>query len=170
MSKRPSEDEAPEAKRIADSEPTHESVVELREVTRDTARAVCNLAVGESQNNFVQPNSFSIANAYFEPKAWFRAIHADDTPVGFVMLFVDEESAKYDLWRFMVDARYQKMGFGNKALEQTIAHVKTRPKATEMRLTYMPGEGSPSRFYEKAGFKHTGVDYDGELEMKLVFA
>jgi hypothetical protein len=30
---------------------------------------------------------------YFEPKAWFRAIYADETPVGFVMLFDDPDEA-----------------------------------------------------------------------------
>jgi hypothetical protein len=29
----------------------------------------------------------SIAQVHFRPEAWFRAICADDTPVGFVMLY-----------------------------------------------------------------------------------
>jgi diamine N-acetyltransferase len=48
--------------------------VELREITADTVRQITNLEVGPGQSNFVAPNAVSIAQAYFEPKAWFRAI------------------------------------------------------------------------------------------------
>jgi DNA-3-methyladenine glycosylase I len=70
-------------------EVTPESDVTLREVTKDTVRAICNLKVSESQNGFVAPNAVSIAQAYFAETAWFRAIYADDTPVGFLMLYKD---------------------------------------------------------------------------------
>lgn len=150
-------------------QPTRESVVTLREITRDTVRLICRLDVKEKQKRFVAPNSISIAEAYFEPKAWFRAIYADETPVGFVMLFDDSEKPVYYLWRYMIDGKYQEFGFGKKALEQVIDYVKTRPDATEMVLSYVPAEGSPQGFYEKLGFRDTGVEHDGELEMKLVF-
>ena len=62
---------------------TRDSTVSLREVTADTVRMICRLDVSEEQKHFVAPNAVSIAQAYFEPKAWFRAIYADETPVGF---------------------------------------------------------------------------------------
>jgi diamine N-acetyltransferase len=70
---------------------THNSEVSLREVTAGTVRAICRLDVSEEQKHFVAPNAVSIAQAYFEPKAWFRAIYADDTPVGFLMLYDDPD-------------------------------------------------------------------------------
>ena len=152
-----------------EQQPTRESEVSLREVTRETVRAIMKLDVSESQKSFVAPNSVSIAQAYFEPKAWFRAIYADETPVGFVMLFDDSEKPTYYLWRYMVDSKFQGMGFGKKALELVIEYVKTRPDATELLLSYMPGEGAPNIFYEKLGFKDTGVKHGDELEMKLIF-
>jgi diamine N-acetyltransferase len=61
---------------------TRDSTISLREVTAETAREIMRLEVNDAQKHFVAPNSVSIAQAYFEPKAWFRAIYADDTPGG----------------------------------------------------------------------------------------
>lgn len=135
---------------------TSKSKVSLQEITAETVRAICNLAVTEAQNTFVAPNSISISQAHFEPKAWFRAIYADDVPVGFVMLYDDVEEPTYFLWRYMIDARYQKLGFGQQAMKLLIEHVRTRPNATKLLVSYVPEEGGPGPFYHKLGFKPTG--------------
>lgn len=49
-------------------------MVSLREVTQETVRQVVGLKVAPAQEKFVAGNAISIAEAYFEPKAWFRAI------------------------------------------------------------------------------------------------
>jgi diamine N-acetyltransferase len=135
---------------------TVQSIVTLQEITAETVRAICNLSVTEAQKNFVAPNAISIAQAHFEPKAWFRAIYADDTPVGFVMLFDNPEKPIYFLWRFMIDAQYQKLGFGRQAIQLLIDYVKTRPQATDLLVSYVPKEGGPGPFYHKLGFVPTG--------------
>lgn len=154
------------------AQPTRESVVSLREVTKETVRTILRLRTTKEQENFVAPNDFSIAEAYFEREhAWFRAIYADETPVGFAMLYDNpekEEGPTYYLWRFMIDQRYQRMGFGKQALDLLVAHVRTRPNATHMTLSYVPGEGGPAEFYHRYGFVDTGeVDDDDELIARL---
>ena len=139
----------------------------LREITKDTVRAICNLKVASEQQKFIAPNAVSMAQAYFHDDAWFRAIYAGDTPVGFVMISDVPEKAEYYLWRFMIDAQHQGKGYGCRALEMIIDHVRTRPNATELTLSHRPGDGNPGPFYEKHGFKHTGEEDDGELVMKL---
>lgn len=146
---------------------SRQSKVTLREVTAKTVRTICNLSVTESQKNFVAPNAISISQAYFEPKAWFRAIYADETPVGFVMLFDNPEKPIYYLWRFMIDAKYQKMSFGRQAIRLLIDHVRTRPQATELLVSYVPEEGGPGPFYHKLGFKSTGEMEGNEEVAKL---
>jgi len=135
---------------------TDQSIVTLQEITAETVRTICSLSVTETQKNFVAPNAISISQAHFEPKAWFRAIYADDTPVGFVMLFDNPDKPIYFLWRFMIDARYQKMGFGRQAIQLLIDYVHTRPLATELLVSYVPEEGGPGPFYHKLGFAPTG--------------
>ncbi len=73
------------------------SAVSLREVNAETVHVICRLDVSEEQKHFVAPNAVSIAQAYFELKAWFRAIYADETPVGFLMLYDDPDEPHYFL-------------------------------------------------------------------------
>jgi diamine N-acetyltransferase len=106
------------------------SIVELREVTRENLRDVLRLKVAPEQEHFVADNAVSIAQAHFYPEtAWFRAIYADETPVGFLMLSDNTSQPRYYLWRLMLDARYQKLGFAKKALELLFDYVRTRPGA-----------------------------------------
>jgi diamine N-acetyltransferase len=148
---------------------TRTSTVSLREITSESLRPILRLKVFPEQEKYVASNAVSIAQAYFHrDNAWFRAIYADETPVGFLMLDDRPDEASYFLWRFMIDARYQKFGYGKRALELLINHVRTRPNAKELGVSCVPeGEGSPCPFYEKMGFVYTGEEDEGELVMKL---
>ena len=141
--------------------PDKSANVTLKEITEDTVTAVMKLEVTEPQKAFVAPNAVSIAQAHFSDKAWFRAVYADDTPVGFVMLYDDPEKALYYLWRLMIGGEYQGKGYGRKAMELLIDHVRTRPNATELKTSYVPIEGGPKPFYLGLGFEPTG-EMDGE--------
>ena len=148
--------------------PTRHSQVTLREVTADTVRTICNLSVTDYQTQFVAPNAVSMAQAYFSDNAWFRGIYAGEAPVGFVMLYDDPEKPEYFLWRFMIDARYQGMGFGRRALELLIEHVRTRPGASELLTSVHQADGGPQGFYEGSGFVLTGEYEEGEALLRLV--
>jgi diamine N-acetyltransferase len=145
-----------------------EATVTLREITKENLREIFRLKVSPEQDRFVAPNAVSIAQAYFDRDvAWFRAIYAGDTPVGFVMLHDEPAERKYYLWRFMVDHRYQGRGYGARALNQIIEYVRVRPGAHEFLTSVVPGEGSPGPFYEKLGFAYTGDIDEGERVMRL---
>ena len=66
------------------------TAVTLREVTRENLDDILDLKVIREQENFVASNAVSIAQAHFYPvcpeTAWFRAIYADEVPVGFVLI------------------------------------------------------------------------------------
>ena len=144
--------------------------ISLRKVTGETVRSICDLSVNDNQRSFVAPNAVSIAQAYFYNYAWFRAIYADDKPVGFVMLSDRPELPEYFLWRFMVDKQHQKKGYGEKAIKLLVDYVKSRPKADVLWTSIIQSKGGPQRFYEKQGFKLTGEYKDGEALMTLDLA
>ncbi|MEM8672506.1 MAG: GNAT family N-acetyltransferase [Cyanobacteria bacterium P01_G01_bin.67] len=144
------------------------SKVTLQEITAASVRTICHLSVRDEQQKFVAPNAISIAQAYFSEYAWFRAIYADTTPIGFLMLEDKPQESEYYLWRFMIDARYQGMGFGRRALGLLIDHARTRPNATELLTSVVQAEGSPQGFYEKLGFKLTGEYEEEEAIMRLI--
>ena len=149
---------------------TDGAVLELREVTADTVRAICALQVAPDQRRFVAPNAVSFAEAMYQPKAWFRGIYADDVPVGFVMVYDDPDAPEYYLWRFMIDGRYQGRGYGRAAIGRLVDHVRTRPGATELKVSWVPAEGGPEAFYRSLGFEPTGEEDGGEVVGRLVLA
>lgn len=142
--------------------------ITLREITAETIWPIMKLNVAESQKNFVAPNANSIAEAYFSKEAWFRGIYFGEDPVGFVMIFADEEKAEYFLWRLMIDQDHQGKGYGYLAMEMVITHVNTLPGAKVLLTSYVPGAGNPSPFYYKLGFEETGEWEDDEKVLKLV--
>ena len=64
---------------------TKDSIVTLKEITEKTLSPILKLEVTKEQLQFVAPNAVSIAQAHFSDKAWFRAIYAGETPVGFAV-------------------------------------------------------------------------------------
>lgn len=152
---------------------TPEASVSLQRITSETLEGVLGLTVSAEQREFVASNERSIAQAHFDEGAWFRSIHADETPVGFVLLHDESLCAKprergyFFLWRLMIDQRYQRMGFGRRAVRLVLAHVRSRPNAEKLHTSYRRGEGGPEAFYVKLGFRETGVDDDGEVQACL---
>jgi diamine N-acetyltransferase len=136
-------------------------------VTAETVRAICALEVSADQRSYVATNALSIAQAHFEPRVWFRAVYAGETPVGFVMLHDDPEKAEYFLWRLMIDARHQGRGYGRRALDLVVDYVRGRPGARELVSSYVPGDHSPSGFYRRYGFVETGEVDHGEVVIRL---
>ena len=149
---------------------TRDAQITLREVTRENLREICKLSVAPDQVLLVANNAFSIAEASFYDDAWYRAIYADETPVGFVMLQEDRVKPEYYLWRYMIDQRFQRLGFGRRAITLIVDRVRTHPGATELLLLYVPGDRSPAPFYASLGFEETGVESEGERGMRLRLA
>ena len=150
--------------------PEHE-VVTLREITRENLDDILCLKVTKEQEKFVATNAVSIAQAHFHPDvAWFRAVYADEIPVGFVMLEEDRVNSTYSLWRLMIDESFQQQGFGRRTVELILEYAKTCLGAKVLFTSCVSGDGSPRKFYEKMGFIYTGdVDEDGELIMRYIF-
>ena len=148
--------------------------VSLQEVNASTVRSITCLRVAPEQENYVASNAVSIAEAYFHREAWFRSIHSDGVPVGFVMLrdstLLDPAPtpSQLSLWRFMIDSRFQKAGLGRKALELVAAHARNRPGVSAMHTSYVAGPYSPADFYLSFGFRHTGeTKSNGEVGLVL---
>lgn len=144
--------------------------IELRQVTKDSVRAVCALDAGDGGQQ-VAPNAVSIAQAYFSREAWFRAIHAGDALVGFLMLYDPSlseapEDKEFMLWRLMIDHRFQGRGHGHAAVEALAAHVRTRPGADALHVSHVKEAQRLAAFYRSLGFEYTGDEEDGELWMR----
>ena len=149
--------------------------ITLKKISKLNLIPILQLKVKPEQTGLVAPNAVSIAQASFSRDAWFRAICADDIPIGFVMIsdtllkyrFNPNHRPAYIIWRFMLDLNYQDKGYGKKAMKLIINHIRTRPKAKEIFLSHSQLDGNAGAFYKKCGFEYTGSTIGDELVMSL---
>jgi diamine N-acetyltransferase len=151
---------------------TRDSVT-LREITAATVRQIIKLSVTPAQEKFVASNAVSLAEALFTPEAWYRAIYSGEDPAGFVMLYDESlranppEHPQVGIWRLMIDARFQGRGIATDALRQVVDHVRRKGVFSALLVSYVPGDGSPEKFYLNTGFRHTGREDEGEVVLEL---
>ena len=123
---------------------------------RQTVRAVCALKTKRAQKGIVAPNAWSIAQAYFEPAARFRAVHAGETLVGFVMWRPADRDDTCFPWRFMSPAPtsaratvaphwpWCSMSFGERAIDGC-GRAMSPGKATHATSTWPSAFVKPGR-------------------------
>lgn len=149
--------------------------VTLREITEDNVEDVLALRVTREQRQFVSSVSDSLVEAEENPQGnpWFRAVYADDVPVGFVMLSWDVTPAPPDingpwfLWKLLIDHRHQREGYGREVVRQVAGLVREHG-GTELLTSHVPGEGGPAGFYARLGFVPRGDrDPEGEIILRL---
>lgn len=142
-------------------------IVSLREVTAETVRAICALATTEAQKRFVAPNALSLAQAHFTPATSFRAIYAGEAPIGFLMWRPGGEVDACYLWRFMIDARYQRQGYGQSAMALFIDSLRATG-IRQLTLSCVSAPDGPQGFYLSLGCEDTGeMTANGERMMVL---
>jgi diamine N-acetyltransferase len=151
------------------------SVVSLREIGDDNRNDVLALRVTPIQAGFVTSVAASIAEAEETPegKPWYRAVYADDLPVGFVMLSwnVTPDPPRiigpWFLWRLLIDVEHQGRGYGREAI-RLVAGIARDNGAAELLTSYGQGEGGPELFYRRIGFEPTGEKAEkGEIVVAL---
>ncbi len=137
--------------------------IELRQLDNDSGTDMMRLTVAPSQRMFVADNKNTLARAFLNDGVWVRGIYAGDLPVGLAMLGTSDG---YYLWRFMVDYRYQGRGYGRRAMELIIDHVR-QEGGVRLGTSVVPRRGGPGPFYERLGFVPTGESDEWEVELVL---
>lgn len=143
-------------------------------ITAQTVGEICKLSetLSPAQRKMVTDNAHSIAEAHFSEQAWLRAIYADNTPVGFIMLHLGSDyndgidCPGVFLWRFMIAGPYQGKGYGKRAMEKLFQHLESLGVPV-LYTSCELGEASPEGFYRSLGFTLTGDYYGDQPELVL---
>lgn len=144
-------------------------MVELREITKENYEECINLNVSDNQKTFVSSNTYSLAQAWVYYKtAYPFAVYADNVMVGFIMLGYYEVEKYYTVWKFMIDARYQKRGYGKRALKLGIDYLINRFKVKEIYTAYESHNHIAKNLYTSLGFRETGEVIGNDVGMKLI--
>ncbi len=152
-------------------------MVHLEKVSGKNVWEILKLRVREDQREFVASNETSIIEAYIAQNEHGHAfpfgIYDDETPVGFCMVGYGTDDSwtdapavaanSYNLWRLMIDERYQGKGYGKAAMQQILAFIRTMPvqESDLCWLSYEPENLAARSLYQSFGFRETG-ERDGE--------
>ena len=145
----------------------------LKYITIENYFDVLNLEVHPNQRNFIASNSISLAEAYvYDKNGNFiapLAVYDKEVLVGFVMIAYDRKigisKGNYLLFRFMIDKRFQGLGYFKLTMDAVIDFVRTEPagKATSLWLSYEPENKHARSCYLHYGFKETGEVIEDEI-------
>ncbi len=152
-------------------------MIRLERISGKNVWDILKLHVGDAQKSFVAPNDVSIIEAYIaithHGHAFPFGIYDDRTPVGFCMIGfgTDDEwedapaiaHHNYNLWRFMIDERYQRKGYGRAAMNLILDFIAGEPcgPAEYCWLSYEPENTTAKALYTAFGFTETG-ERDGD--------
>jgi diamine N-acetyltransferase len=152
-------------------------MLRLEKINGKNVWDILKLSVNDSQNEFVAGNDISIIEAYTaitaNGYAYPFGLYIDDILVGFLMIGFDKDdywedapdvaTGNYNLWRLMIDKKYQHKGYGRQAVKLALDFVKTFPcgPAEYCWLSYEPENQIAKELYASFCFAETG-EYDGE--------
>ena len=136
----------------------------LISVTEDNWMDVASLSVKEEQKNYVAPAIGILARGYVYRgcNAKIYAFENNGVIVGTALVreFTDEPKG-YDLQQFMIDERYQRKGYGSRALQLILDELRKEGRYDHVELCVKKADAEAIRLYGKYGFADSGyVDED----------
>lgn len=144
--------------------------VTLRPITRDNLWAVVDLKLHPDQENLIEDNVASIANAYVEPTFVPLAVYAGDDLVGFAMYGQHPTTGAWWVIRIMIDRDHQGKGLGRAAMEALIETMAERVGCEEVVSSTLPSNAAMAGLFTSLGFRPTGEIEDGEPLVSLRLA
>jgi diamine N-acetyltransferase len=141
--------------------------VSLRDITNDNWREIVRLEPDHSQQRYVAPNVYSLAEARVNPEWTPLAIYEDDEPVGFLMYGQDPDDGQLWIIRMMIDAAHQGNGYGRAAMQLVLERLRNAASHDNVMIGWVPDNLAAGRLYESLGFRKTGEIVEGEIVARL---
>ena len=152
-------------------------MLKLKKINRNNIEEILKLEAFDNQKSFVATNNSSIIEAYIaiteNNHVFTFGIYKDDTPIGFLMIGYDVNSddegapsiakGNYNIWRLMIDKKFQGKGFGKKAMDLALEFIKTFPCGTAKYcwLSFESENDVARELYKSVGFVETD-EKDGD--------
>jgi len=144
--------------------------ITLREITMENFRECIRLSVAEDQRGFVASNLYSLAEAKADGVSNPLAVYDGEEMVGFVMFDFAPREKRGSISRLMVDARFQRKGYGRAAMSEAIDRLKREPGIREIRTSFVPENRAADALYSSLGFIRTSEVDGGEIVVRLELA
>lgn len=150
-------------------------MIRFERVSKNNLDQAVNISVTDKQKHKIADVVYSLAEAYLHPNTLEPVLVLDkDTPVGFVLFYINPEESVYKFGRVMIDQKYQGQGYGRQNMLLGIKYLKSKG-AKKLVLSHSTNNPYPSKLYlslgftyTSLGFKYTGVIDEGEEMMELI--
>ncbi len=147
-------------------------MIRLIDITEDNWMEVASLSVKDSQKDFLAPAVGILARGYVYRNCNGRvyAIENDGVIVGAALVReFTEEPLGYDLQQFMIDQRYQGMGYGSQALQFILDELRKEGHYDHVEVCVKKDDDAAIKLYEKHGFTDSGyTDPDAPDSVNMI--
>lgn len=140
--------------------------IEFKDITWDNLNEVLKLSVDQTQALYLQSVSTYLAQAYVNLKSKYKdlalSIYNKELLIGFLkVVFVPKDVMPYQLKRdsymidaFLIDQRYQDMGYGKLAFTKLLSLLATKPlgKTDDLYLMCYKDNDLARSFFKSFGF------------------
>ncbi|MFD1929091.1 GNAT family N-acetyltransferase [Sporosarcina siberiensis] len=133
--------------------------ISIHDVTKENKEDILSLSVSESQTNFIETTEQCLDDAKEYPEFKPVGLYSNKELVGFAMYgYFPEEMKNGRVWldRFLIDAKYQGIGYGKAMLTALIQKLVQEFSCQEIYLSLYEDNQSALRLYEKFGFQFNG--------------
>lgn len=159
-------------------------MIHLKSIDHNNWIRCIELEVTDEQKQYVNPNIFSLAEAYAhngekeDADEYYRCIplgiYNEEEMVGFAMLTYEKETdydnkPAYEIYRLMIAKEHQGKGYGREAVKLLIEYVRSFPygQAESIYVEWHPDNIASKRLFEAYGFMVIDTDEDGAVIAKF---
>lgn len=160
-------------------------MIELKEINHNNWIQCIELEVTDEQRQYINPNIFSLAEAYVHSDAnkddaeeYYRCIpfsvYNGDEMIGFAMITYEKEAdfddkPGYEIYRLMIDRKYQGKGYGKEVINLLLNYIKTFPygEAESVYAQWHPDNKASEKVFAARGFELVGKDEGGAVTSRL---
>ena len=136
----------------------------------DNWEEAAHLKLREDQVDFIASNLASIAESRFHPELQPCAIYAGSTMVGFAMYARSGHDGQYWIYRFMIDKRFQRQGYGLRAMQALTERIAELENVPEINIAYDDHNEAARQLYKRVGFVEGGLAPWGERTAKFTIS
>lgn len=142
--------------------------MELRAITEQNYQKILDLSTGAGQEEFVARNVRSLAQAWvFRDRARPYALYEGEEPVGFIMFDWRPEKKWVEIWRLMIDHRFQGKGYGRAAVQKALEFLRESGLFDKVQINYVEENQGAKHLYRSMGFQETGAMEGNEVVMEM---
>lgn len=142
-----------------------EMSISLKEINADNWLECTELSVTEEQKEV-----FSVPIVYWMAMSKYKynnelellAVYDDDLLVGIVAYGIDPDIDTPWITTVMIDQKYQRKGYGRKAIEQLIDYIRNKYDYKKIIIGHSPKNHVAAKLYESLGF-HELKQEDDEI-------